>query len=230
MSIDSKIFSLISGLEGTTAYLVISSVLLLCGFGLPIPEDITLISAGILAGLGQISLRGAYIVGFLGVLAGDTILFSLGHHYGRRLFEKRIFKKIFTPSRIAKAEQKIHNNARMICFVARFLPGLRAPIYLCAGILRVKPSIFLLQDGLAALLSVPIWIHLGFTAGRNFGWAVEKAKELQYVLLGALLVGGVIYWILKKRKDRKAMASIESLKPPLEAHLQQSKTVNDGKS
>src|SRR5690606_27885433 len=96
-----------TGLAGWQAYVIIILVLLACGFGLPIPEDITLIAAGILAGTGKISVMGAYLVGFFGVLAGDTILFSIGKKYGRRAFTWPVFRKIFTPKVIAKAEKRI---------------------------------------------------------------------------------------------------------------------------
>ena len=73
-----KLLAFLSGFSGVTAYAIILGVLLACGLGVPIPEDITLIAAGLLAGLGKISLTGALIAGMVGVLAGDSFLFFLG--------------------------------------------------------------------------------------------------------------------------------------------------------
>lgn len=201
-----KLLAFFTGLSGWTAYGLIFGVLLACGFGLPIPEDITLIAAGILAGTGKISVAGAYIAGFVGVLAGDSILFMIGRKYGRKAFEWRIFKKIFTPKVIAKAEEKIQENAKMVCFIARFLPGLRAPVYLTAGVLGVKPTTFLIQDGFAALISVPVWIYLGQWAGSNMDKAIEKAQEFHiYLFIGLGIF--FVFWFgkmyLKKKKAEK---------------------------
>jgi membrane protein DedA with SNARE-associated domain len=196
----------LSSFNGPTAYATIFGILFACGLGLPIPEDITLIAAGMLAAAGTISLPGAYVVGYFGVLAGDALLFMAGRKYGKRVFEKWPFNKFMTPERIHQAESWIHGWAKTVCFVARFLPGLRAPIYLTAGVLRVKPSIFFLQDGLAALLSVPLWVALGHWFGSNIDLALEVAKRFQIgilVVVTLFIVGIVIYkkWMNKKSSN-----------------------------
>ncbi len=83
----------LSGLNGPAAYLTILGILFACGLGVPIPEDITLIAAGILASAGSISLPGAYIVGYVGVMVGDTLLFFTGRKYGHKVFRVWPFKK-----------------------------------------------------------------------------------------------------------------------------------------
>jgi hypothetical protein len=67
-----QLLEFLQGFDGLTAYGVILGMLLACGLGVPMPEDITLLGAGILAGVESISLPGAIIVGFFGVLAGDA--------------------------------------------------------------------------------------------------------------------------------------------------------------
>jgi membrane protein DedA with SNARE-associated domain len=195
-------------LSGFSAYMAILGVLLACGLGVPIPEDITLIAAGILAGMGQISVPGAYIVGYFGVLVGDAFLFFVGRKFGRRVFHWPVFNKVFTPERINQAEDRIQRNAKMVCFVARFLPGLRAPIYLTAGILKVRPATFLFQDGLAALLSVPIWVYLGQKVGEDFDLALKKAKEFQLGILALVAIFIIFYLVrryIRKRKSKNTL-------------------------
>lgn len=199
------LLSFFTGLSGTSAYLSILGVLLACGLGVPIPEDVTLIAAGILAGTGKITIFGAYVTSYIGIMAGDCFLFFLGRKHGRAVFTWPFFKKIFTPARIAMAENKIQKNANAICFIARFLPGLRSPIFLTAGTLKVKPSVFLLQDGFAALISVPIWIYLGQWAGENMDDAIHKAKEfhlLIFTFIGLFVLALIIKSKLSKKKKK----------------------------
>ena len=169
-----KIFSLFVGLSGLQAYMFIFGILFLCGMGLPIPEDITLIGAGYLSGEGSISFVGAMLIGLVGVLAGDILLFTIGYRFGDQVFKWPIFVKVFTPPRIQKAKERINESAKLICFTARFAPGLRAPIYLTAGILKVPFKIFIFQDGIAALISVPFWVWIGY----KFHEHREKAFEI----------------------------------------------------
>lgn len=198
----------LTSLTGLTAYAVILGVLLACGLGVPIPEDITLVSAGILAGMGNISLLGALAAGFIGVMIGDAFLFTMGRKYGRRVFRLPIFRTIFTPERIALAEKKILANSQFICFTARFLPGLRSPIYLTAGILGVRPIIFYGLDGIAALISVPVWVVMGWWFGQNIDAALEFARSMQkWVLLGVVILIAVYIGVKHLLKKRRAKAT-----------------------
>ena len=197
-----ELITFLSGFSGLTAYAAILFVLLICGLGVPIPEDITLVAAGILAALGKISLTGAMIAGFVGVLIGDAFLFFIGRRYGYRVFTLPVFKTIFTEKRILMARKKIISNSRFICFTARFLPGLRAPIYLTAGIMGVRPIVFLTLDGLAALISVPVWVYLGWHFGNNLDEALAYAMSAQkYIILTiASLVAIYVAWKFYQRR------------------------------
>lgn len=193
-----RIIELFQSLGTFEAYALILLVLLGCGFGIPIPEDVTLISAGIISASGTISLEGALIAGFLGVLAGDSFLFFLGRRFGKKVFTWPVFNKLFTPERVLIAESRIRKNGKYICFVARFMPGLRAPIYLSAGTMGVKRKTFFLADGFAALISVPVWVVLGHWFGHNIDLVLSTAKRINSVLVIVLLAAVIGYLIYRK--------------------------------
>ena len=205
-----QILITLSGLSGPYAYAGILGMLFACGIGVPLPEDITLVAAGMIAAAGSISLTGAFLAGYVGVLLGDVLLFMIGRKYGRKVFQLPVFNKIFTEARIIQAEQMIQKNAHKICFTARFLPGLRAPIYLTAGILKVRPMVFLFQDGLAALLSVPIWVYVGFKFGEELDTVLAVAKKIQIYLLGGI-VALIVFWLWRRSIKKKQSASAEPL-------------------
>lgn len=201
-----KLLAFLSGFSGVTAYAVILGILLACGLGVPIPEDITLIAAGLLAGLERISLAGALIAGMVGVLAGDSFLFFIGRKFGRRAYQLPIIRKVMTPERALLAEAKIQNNSKFICFTARFLPGLRAPIYLTSGIMGVRPITFFLLDGIAALISVPVWVVGAWYFSKNIDEAIEFAKQMHiYLIIGLVILipGYIAYKYLQKKKSKK---------------------------
>ena len=204
------IFSAVSGLTGLAAYATIVGILVICGLGIPIPEDITLLAAGLLASNGNISLAGALAAGFGGVLFGDAFLFFMGRRYGKRIFALPGFRRIFTEERTRAAESRIRKNGPFICFIARFLPGLRSPVFAMAGALGVKPLTFFLLDGFAAAISVPIWVYLGYWFGSNLEEALRQVKHIQVYIfsgLGVLILGyvGFKFWRLSVRKKRIAL-------------------------
>ncbi|MFH1016660.1 MAG: DedA family protein [Pseudomonadota bacterium] len=131
-------------------------VLLLCGMGLPLPEEIPIISAAYLAYEGDVGLVPAIMMVIVAVLVGDTILYSVGRRYGNRIFTIFPFRNLVTPERMKKANQRFHRWGNRVVFVARFIAGLRATVFLTAGILRMPYRRFILLDSVAALISIPL--------------------------------------------------------------------------
>jgi membrane protein DedA with SNARE-associated domain len=208
-----SIINLLSGLNGLTAYGAIIGLLLVCGLGVPLPEDVTLIAAGILSSIGSVTLPGAIAAGLFGVLMGDAFMFMLGRVYGRRAFRLPIIRAIMTPKRIGMAERKVIRNSKFICFTARFLPGLRSPIFLTSGILGVPAITFFTLDGFAALISVPLWIFGGRLFGENLDTTLKYAERVQFFLLGivVLLIVGYIFF-RRRKKFRRARSLVQFMR------------------
>ena len=190
-------------------YAAVFAILILCGFGLPVPEDITLVSGGIISGLGYTNPHVMCFVGLLGVLIGDSTMFLGGRIFGYRIQRIRTFRRILSPRRFSQIQQKFKKYGLGLLFVARFLPGLRSPIYLVAGMSRrISFITFIVMDGLAALISVPVWIYLGFFFADNRDLLMSYVHDVQsaiYLCLGILLV--IILAIYLKKKFHAKMNS-----------------------
>ncbi|PVX33071.1 membrane protein DedA with SNARE-associated domain [Pasteurella langaaensis DSM 22999] len=192
-------------------YWAVLFVLIICGFGVPIPEDITLVSGGIIAGLypESVNVHIMLAVSMLGVLLGDSTMYWLGRIYGVRILRFKPMRRILTLQRLRMVRAKFDRYGNRVLFVARFLPGLRAPIYMVSGITRrVSYLRFLLLDFFAAIISVPIWVYLGEHGANNREWLAEQIKTGQsglYIILGllALFIGWKIY---KAKKNKQANA------------------------
>lgn len=189
-------------MDPSTAMGAVLGVLLLCGMGAPIPEDIILISAGFLSALGKFHLSTAIFASMLGVLSGDAVMFMLGRRYGRGVFELPLIRRWMTPAVVKKAERRIQANARFICFMARFMPGLRSPIYITAGALQVPPRVYFTQDLLAASISVPLWVWFGWYFGEEIENALLAARDLQVVVVTVAVLAVVAYVVWEVRKHR----------------------------
>ena len=80
-------------------YAAVFAVLIACGFGVPIPEDITLVTGGIISGLGYTDVHIMVVVGMLGVLAGDGLVFAAGRIWGDNILKFRPIARVMTPKR-----------------------------------------------------------------------------------------------------------------------------------
>lgn len=188
-------------------YLAVFIMLLICGFGVPIPEDVTLVAGGVIAGLGYADVNTMFAVGMAGVIIGDGMVFTIGRFQGVRVLQLKPVQRIITPERFHAAQEAFHKYGRWVMFVARFLPGLRTPVFFTAGMSkRVSFGTWLLMDGVAALISVPVWVYLGYFGARNFDWMFKILHRFQYGIFALLGLGavalGVIWW--RKRKAKSA--------------------------
>ena len=83
---------------GQNGYLAVFIALLLCGAGIPLPEDITLVAGGVITGLGYGNVHTMFMVSMVGVLLGDSTMFLLGRKYGTRVLKVRFVARLLTPS------------------------------------------------------------------------------------------------------------------------------------
>ena len=189
-------------------YAKLAGLLLLCGLGLPIPEDISLIAGGYLAHLGTVDLHRIFLVCFLAVLGGDSLAFGLGRGFGTKLLASRFTHRYFTPRRQRRVRAYFRTYCSKVVFVARFLPGLRFSIFLSAGMLHVRPHVFLLYDTMAALLSVPVLVYSAWFFGDQIDSVIKWTRRSEYGILA--LVGVVALYLAiklyRKRKSRPALA------------------------
>jgi membrane protein DedA with SNARE-associated domain len=185
-------------------YLAVFIALLLCGAGIPLPEDITLVAGGVIAGLGYANVHTMFGVGMAGVLIGDAGMFLLGHHFGARILKIRFVARVLTPARYAKVQEKFERYGNRMMFFARFLPGMRTAVFITAGSThRVSFLRFFLLDGFAALISVPIWVYLGYFGADNHEWLamwIHRGQNGLWLAGGVAIIVALVLWWRRRRR------------------------------
>lgn len=187
---------------GTQSYFVMFGVLILCGFGLPMPEDIVLISGGMLAARGINDLWIVNAVCMAGVLIGDGTIYTIGKRFGPSIKQHRLVRKLISEAVDAKVANVFSKYGDKVIFMARFMPGLRTPIFMTAGIYQVPAWKFFALDGLAAAVSVPLWIWVGYMFGTNLEVLEQRMRQFQYGIYGVLAVLLVAFVLLALAKKR----------------------------
>ncbi|MYA97799.1 MAG: DedA family protein [Nitrospinae bacterium] len=181
------------------AYGGVFLVLLLCGLGLPVPEDIPIITSGYLVHLGTMAFWPALTVNLLGIMLGDLIIYGFGYWMGPKAPEHRVLRHVMTPERMKKVHHFFDRHGKKAIFFGRFVAGLRAPLFLAAGITRLPLRIFFGMDLAAALLSVPLLLAAAWYFGDHideFRRMVGTGKAIFILALGtvAVWVGGKYLW------------------------------------
>ena len=173
---------------GIFALFVLGSV------GLPVPEDAVLVLCGFLISRNVMAPLPAAMVAYAGVLASDFLIFSLGRKYGRRIVTHKKLHRILPPEKFASLEGKFRKYGALLILFGRHLWGFRSQLFLTAGVMGISPRRFLAADALAALITVPFMMIVGYKGGqglRNFGqgfFRLEHMAAAAAILAAAFLL------------------------------------------
>jgi membrane protein DedA with SNARE-associated domain len=214
-SLKSVIIHFLLNFHGPAGYVGVFVLLVACGLGLPLPEDIALISGGFLAavgpqrdGVGVGSVWLMMLVGLVGILVGDSIIFKAGKDYGDALLDTRLGKHI-PKERIVRIRELFAKHGSKLIILARFVPGLRAVTYFVAGTSGVSYPVFIVYDGAAALVSAPVWVWLGYWMGSKHAIqrAFKVAGQFQLIVISvfatAAIAGLLLWYFARKRAAAK---------------------------
>ncbi len=172
--------------------------LIVAGLGLPIPEDIMLLAAGVLVHRGEVSYVGALVACAVGVFVGDTTIFLLARRLGPAALSRRPFRWLITPERHERIEGMFARYGNVIVFMARHMAGLRAPTFAMAGMHGMPLSKFWLWDGLGLCVSAPVVIGIGYWLADNLDRAKALLGRFELVVIVALLVALVAFVVWRK--------------------------------
>jgi len=183
-------------------YPVIFLLLLGAGLGIPIPEDVPLLATGVLATHESgLSVVEGSVACMAFVLTRDMIVYGLGRRYGTALLKRRPFSRIAPEAKVTRYQAIIKRRAIPVVFIGRFVVGLRSAIFFAAGSAGVSARLFIVVDTIAALLSVPFFVWLGWRFAADLHRVENITKDIRVVTL-VLVALGVVVWAFKKAKER----------------------------
>jgi len=192
------------------SYLGIFLFMVSTGAGMPLPEEVAIIGAGYWASPHVAKLDPWLALGALlaGGLLGDCIMYWIGRHFGRAVVRRhRWWAHHMTTEREAKMEEMLDRHGLKVLFAARFLVGVRSPIYLSAGILRLPFRQFLLCDLFAASIVISLFFWLTYFFGKPIAEQIVQIWEaLVVIAVVLLLLLAVYYWRRHRRKKSLADA------------------------
>jgi membrane protein DedA with SNARE-associated domain len=166
--------------------------LIAASFGFPIPEELPVLTAGVMVGHEDTTLKWYIMlpVVMAGVVIGDGVLYGLGRLWGRKLLNWGFIRRNFVP--LDKQEQIEKNFAERGIWVllgARLLPGIRAPVFIMAGVLKVPFGRFMLADAIYAIPLVNILFWLAYMLTDQVLVIFNKIDEHRPLVIVAILSG-----------------------------------------
>jgi len=194
----------ISGLVEHFPYIGLFLLLVLGGVGLPLPEDTTLILCGFMISTEVVNPIYALFVVYLGILITDFGLYSVGKKYGRKIVSHRRFHKIISAERLLLLQDKFRRKGILFILVGRHIAGLRAQIFLTAGVMRMPAVKFLVADAVSSLFTIAIMVGAGYAGGHSLQVIKRDMTRIEHIgifLAVILLTGYLIFRYVKSRRN-----------------------------
>lgn len=193
-------------------HLAVLGVLIVCGVGLPLPEEAVLLGAGWVVYHNDGGGWGVFLMiltCMLGILGGDSVSYWMGRKFGPDLLRAAWVRRLMPSQSLHSAHNLFEKHGKKAVFMGRFVVGVRAAINFTAGATGMRWSTFLMMDGLAAILSAPISVWLGWYFGAEIEQAVHwlhQGRNVVLIVLGVLLLAWLVHYLFRrKRKPAEPM-------------------------
>lgn len=181
------------------AYGIVFLVALLDALVPIVPSETAVITAGVVAAAGHLSLPLIIATAAGGAFVGDNLAYLIGSRFGSAVVH-RFFGGEEAHQRIEWAERQLQERGGQLIVVGRFIPGGRTAVTLSAGLLAFAWKRFVPFDAAASL----VWAVYGSLLGYFGGRAFEAAwKGLLLALALAFALGGLveaIRWVRRRRR------------------------------
>jgi membrane protein DedA with SNARE-associated domain len=191
-------------------YLVVGAVIGLESLGIPLPGEIALVSAALLASRHTLDINPVGVGGAatIGAIIGDTIGYSIGRRFGMSLFERlgNRFPKHFGPGHVALAKRLFTRWGVWAVFFGRFIALLRILAGPLAGALKMPYRHFLAANASGGL----IWAG-GTTAVVYYaGLAAERwLSRFSWIALVVAVLMGIGMTLLLRERTSRLIAELE---------------------
>jgi membrane protein DedA with SNARE-associated domain len=184
------------------AYAIIFVLALLDAILPVVPSETSVITAGVVAAQGGLSLPLVILFAAAGAFAGDNIAYWIGNRYGQRVND-RFFTSEKAQERVAWAHRQVLKRGGELIVIARFIPAGRTVVTLSAGTLEYPYRKFVFFDVIAATIWASYAGLLGYFGGQAFEHQPWKGLLLAFGI--AFAVTGtveLVRWYLKRRRGQ----------------------------
>ena len=190
------------------SYVVIFAVSVIDAFFPIVPSETAVITGGVVASAGELSLFLVILAASTGAFVGDNISYWLGSWLGERTI-KNVFRGEKSRKAFVWAEDQIETRGFYLIIIARFIPGGRTAVTFSSGYTHgISYRRFVFADAIAALIWGTYAALLGYIGGKQFEEEPWKGLLLAFVV--AVGVAGLVELVRHLRERRKRTGATEA--------------------
>ncbi|MBS2029692.1 MAG: DedA family protein [Deltaproteobacteria bacterium] len=171
----------------------------------PVPEELALLGAGFVSRNGQLPFPLAFGMAFLGVAGGDAVTFFTSRLFLPRLLRTPFGERLVNPRLRTWAEQLVARNGTRTVVLARFLVGLRGPVYVALGASPIPAKRFLIVNLIAGVIEVGALVALGWMLGPSER-TLHSVREVELGVAVVVALSIAVPVLARRIIERRAAA------------------------
>ena len=174
-------------------------------FGFFLPGDSLLVTAGVFAARGNLSIWALNGLLIAAAIVGDTVGYWIGRSAGEALFT-RPKSLLFNPEHLRRAHDFYEKHGGKTIILARFMPIVRTFAPVVAGMARMEYRRFLSFNVIGGVAWVVSMTLIGYFLGQ-FEWVRKNIEIVIVIVVFASILPGIIAfaaeWLKKRREPAK---------------------------
>ncbi|NWK67557.1 DedA family protein [Bacillus paramycoides] len=152
--------------------------------GMPIPDEMIVMSGGFVSSLGVLSIIPAFLLTYLGVVSGLSLGYILGKIFGTKVLDKLMKKK--KAKYLLKSQQMVERYGHYALVTSYFIPVVRHIVPYLVGMNNMRFKTYALYSYTTGF----VWTLVYFVLGSLFGQHIESivAIAIEY----GMYFGGIV--------------------------------------
>ncbi len=195
-----------AGLPGVFLLMAVGSACI------PVPSEVVMLFAGFAVAdptksgaQHHLTLIGIILAGLVGTMVGSWVAYAIGRGGRLELFERHGARFHMGPAQVEKADRWFQRHGEAAVLFGRMIPVVRAFVSLPAGVAKMPVGRFTIFSLIGTLPWVVGLAIVGNAVGGDWTSVRKGFEYVDYVVL-ALIIGGAIYWIARRRRTRREPA------------------------
>lgn len=176
--------------------------------GLPIPAVPVLIAAGVLSVTGQLTFTGAFALGILACVIGDSTWYGIGKWKGTAVLKTLCRMSLEPESCVRQSSNFITRYGGRSLAIAKFIPGIGGVAVPLAANSDVSLASFIVYDFLGCILYVGAYLSVGRLLGDRIDKLDVLAGSLKTATAGFAVAGTVAILGWRYRQRRKFLSDL----------------------
>lgn len=197
----------IADLVARYGYALLVVLIGLESFGIPLPGETALITAGALAARGHLNVFLVITAAAAGAIIGDNAGYWLGRKGGIALVRRFGRKVGLTETKLLRVRRFFEDHGPKTVFIGRFIALLRSWAAALAGVGEMPYGTFSLYNALGGIAWAAVFGTLGYVFGHNMRLLERYLGRVSLALVVLVVAGALVFLRRHRRHDEQAAAA-----------------------